>query len=50
MDELFQINQFLTRIQKNWNQMLFILGAYLILTVATGIMLHEVARFFKKSK
>ena len=39
MNELFQIEHFLNRIQKNWNRMLFILGAYLILTVATGIML-----------
>ena len=39
MNELFQIDNFLNRIQKNWNRMRFILGTYLILSVASGITL-----------
>ncbi|MEC9423478.1 MAG: hypothetical protein VYC01_03945, partial [Nitrospinota bacterium] len=39
MNELFQIDNFLNRIQKNWNRMRFILGTYLILTAATGTTL-----------
>ncbi len=39
MNELSQINHFLKRIQKKWNQMRFILGTYLVLTITTGIIL-----------
>ncbi|MBC8285126.1 MAG: hypothetical protein H8E32_15030 [Nitrospinae bacterium] len=46
MDELSQINQFLIRIQKNWNRIRFILGTYLILTVLMGISLAAALFFY----
>ena len=45
MNEISQINQFLTRIQKKWNRVRFILGAYLAITFLTGILL-AVALFY----
>ena len=45
MNEISQINQFLTRIQKKWNRVRFILGAYLAFTFLTGILL-AVALFY----
>ena len=39
MNEISQINQFLTQIQKKWNRVRFILGAYLAITFLTGILL-----------
>ena len=45
MNEISQINQFLTRIQEKWNRVRFILGAYLAITFLTGILL-AVALFY----
>ena len=45
MNEISQINQFLTRIQKKWNRVRFVLGAYLAITFLTGILL-AVALFY----
>ena len=45
MNEISQINQFLTRIQKKWNRVRFILGAYLAITFLTGVLL-AVALFY----
>ena len=45
MDEFSQINEFLKRIQKNWNRIRFILGTYLITTSLAGLIL-SVALFF----
>ena len=45
MNEISQINQFLTRIQKKWNRVRFILGAYLAFTFLSGILL-AVALFY----
>ena len=46
MDELSQINQFLDRIQKNWNRVRFALGAYLIATTLTGLILSAALFFY----
>jgi len=46
MDEIFEINQFLTRVKKNWNQARLIFGFYLFFTVAIGTTLAAGLYFY----
>ena len=40
MDEISEISQFLNRIQKNWNRVRFVLGAYLIVFLRFQLLIR----------
>ena len=45
MDEFSQINQFLNRVQKHWNKIRLIIGAFLASSLLAGLIL-SVALFY----